>query len=126
MVTRSGNDPARWPTRVGTAVAGCSGQARTRLYRAGGRIRLVSVLAAALPACIPAISGITGQPATEYRIRAAFLYDFTRFVSWPDDVADTSGFTLCVLDNAPFGKLVNGRPLLVRRLGSLTQLRVAA
>jgi hypothetical protein len=87
-------------------------------------------LVAALLACMPAFSGVTGQPSTEYRIKAAFLYNFTSFVTWPEDPADGAGFTLCVLGDDPFGNLldklagksVNGRQLVIRRLGSLALL----
>jgi len=87
-------------------------------------------MAATLLACMPVFSGVTGQPPTEYRIKAAFLYNFTSFVTWPQDQADIPGFTLCVLGEDPFGNLldklagksVNGRPLVVRRLGSLALL----
>jgi len=87
-------------------------------------------LAATLLACMPAFSRMAGQPATEYRIKAAFLYNFTSFVTWPEDRAGTPGFTLCVLGDDPFGDLldklagkpVNGKQLVVRRLGSLALL----
>jgi len=77
-------------------------------------------------ACIPALNGIAGQPSTEYRIKAAFLYNFTSFVTWPDDPAGASDFTLCVLGEDPFGRLldkltgksVKGKQLIVRRLGN--------
>jgi hypothetical protein len=79
---------------------------------------------------MPASSGMAGQPSTEYRIKAAFLYNFTSFVTWPDDPAGASGFTLCVLGDDPFGNLldklagksVNGTQLVIRRLGSLALL----
>ena len=79
---------------------------------------------------MPAFSGIAGQPSTEYRIKAAFLYNFTSFVTWPDNLAGESEFTLCVFGDDPFGELldklagksVNGRQLVVRRLESLALL----
>ncbi|MGD2138457.1 MAG: YfiR family protein, partial [Gammaproteobacteria bacterium] len=67
-------------------------QTRRRWWRS----RVIPVLAATLLACLPAFSDGAGQPSTEYRIKAAFLYNFTSFVTWPDDTANASGFTLCV------------------------------
>ena len=101
-----------------------------RRTRRRWRRRVIPALAAALLACLPAFSGSAGQPSTEYRIKAAFLYNFTSFVTWPGDTADASGFTLCVLGEDPFGKLldklsgkqVNGPPLVIRRLKNLTRL----
>jgi hypothetical protein len=94
------------------------------------RSRVTAALATALLVCMPAFSGIAGQPSTEYRIKAAFLYNFTSFVTWPEDLAGGSEFTLCVFGNDPFGDLLDklaGKPvkdkqLAVRRLDSLALL----
>ena len=57
--------------------------------------------------------------STEYRVKAAFLYNFVKFVEWPSRVA-TGPITLCVAGRNPFGnvlddivrfEMVNGRPL---------------
>jgi hypothetical protein len=62
--------------------------------------------------------------ATEYRIKTAFLYNFSRFVSWPAAVLqDRTEFSLCTLGNTPFGKqldtlngkTVHGKALVVKR-----------
>jgi len=60
----------------------------------------------------------------EYRIKAAFLLNFTKFVSWPEDLLDDkkSPIILCVVGENPFGaaldslrdKTVRGRPIEVR------------
>ena len=72
-------------------------------------------------------------PATaqslEYEVKAAFLYNFAKFVTWPPDAfaAPDSPITICVLGPDPFGSrlddLVAGErveehPLLVRRLAN--------
>jgi flavin-binding protein dodecin len=104
-----------------------SNQGRQPRCRRGWRWRVMPALVTTLLACMPAFSGIAGQPSTEYRIKAAFLYNFTSFVTWPDDKSGEAGFVLCVLGNDPFGNLldklagksVNGRQLVIRRLDSL-------
>ncbi len=103
---------------------------RQRQRRPYWRNRVIAALAAALLVCVPAFSGIAGQPSTEYRIKAAFLYNFTSFVTWPDDLAGESEFTLCVFGHDPFGELldklagksVKNTQLVVRRLESLALL----
>lgn len=62
----------------------------------------------------------------EYRVKAAFLYNFTKFVDWPDEVlqsADT--VTICVVGEDPFGssldttirgKTTGSRTLSARRI----------
>jgi hypothetical protein len=94
------------------------------------RSRVIAALAGALLACMPAFSSIAGQPSTEYRIKAAFLYNFTSFVTWPEQFAGQDRFTLCVFGNDPFGNLLDrlagkslkNRQLVIRRLESLALL----
>ena len=63
----------------------------------------------------------------EYRIKAAFLYNFSSFTSWPEmALQDNAQFRLCVVGHDPFdgaldslsGKKVNGIPLKVSRLAA--------
>jgi hypothetical protein len=64
----------------------------------------------------------------EMRVEAAFLYSFARFVEWPDDpgASASTPVTFCVLGSAPIenaleqslaGKMINGHPVLTRRIG---------
>ncbi len=87
------------------------------------RLALVTCLGTAAPQLLSAAEII----APEYQIKAAFLYNFAKFVEWPaGSFADsTAPFVVGVLGNDPFGpalekafqgKTVNGRPLEVRRL----------
>ncbi len=76
-----------------------------------------------------------GRPATaqrplvtsEYAVKAAFLYNFAKFVEWPADAfrSPREPMVLCLLGEEPFGreldrtvegKTVSGRQLIVRRL----------
>jgi uncharacterized protein DUF4154 len=60
----------------------------------------------------------------EYQVKAAFLYNFTKFVEWPPDLFESSDspFGVCVLGQNLFGhalheaargKTVNGRMVVV-------------
>ncbi len=64
---------------------------------------------------------------TEYEVKAAYLYNFGKFVQWPDSApAVRSGFfTICVLGQDPFGRAlyrtvsgeaIGGRSVTVRRI----------
>jgi hypothetical protein len=64
---------------------------------------------------------------TEFQIKAAYIYNFGKFVKWPGIApANQSGsFTICVLDGDPFGatlgstlagETVGGRPVAVKRI----------
>jgi YfiR/HmsC-like len=44
------------------------------------------------------------QKVSEYQVKAAYLYNFGRFVEWPSDVISSqSSFTICVFGADPFG-----------------------
>jgi hypothetical protein len=61
---------------------------------------------------------------SEYQVKAAYLYNFGRFVAWP--AASTSGaFTICVLGQSPFGDAlekvgaagaIDGKAVVAKRL----------
>jgi len=95
-----------------------------RRWCAANRLRLGRLTALiVLHAC--GAQAVHPQPnALEYRVKAAFLYNFTRFVEWPAGTASPSGepLDLCVLGKNPFGsvlektvqgKTVRGQPLRV-------------
>jgi hypothetical protein len=67
------------------------------------------------------------QAPNEYQVKAAFLYNFAKFVEWlPEAFGESEApFVVGVLGEDPFGnaldqiingKSVNGRPLVVKRL----------
>jgi hypothetical protein len=76
-----------------------------------------------------------GPPAhdLEYAVKAAFLYQFARFVEWPEGSPAASGpVRICVVGDDPFGdaldlatqdKRAGGRPLLVRRFRRLEDVK---
>ncbi|SEH04431.1 YfiR family protein [Candidatus Venteria ishoeyi] len=51
----------------------------------------------------------------EYKVKAAYLYNFLLFVEWPDEAAKTmpqAGINVCILGEDPFGAELN--PILKR------------
>jgi len=66
------------------------------------------------------------QGPSEYQMKAAFLYNFAKFVEWPAiSGKQASPIALCVLGKDPFdgelaraveGKNVDGRPFTTRRI----------
>jgi len=78
------------------------------------------VLAATLSA-----SGVRANVTDEYRLKAAFLYQFTKYVAWPSE--PDGPISICVLGDDPFGatldatladKTAAGQSLVARRIGS--------
>ena len=69
------------------------------------------------------------QTSREYDIKAAFLYNFVKFVDWPADALSESSsvINICVLGENPFGpaieaikdNVVTGKKLAIRYLSEL-------
>ncbi len=92
--------------------------------------------------CVVAPSALPGGAAIayadslshrEYQIKAAFLYNFTKFVEWPADrfADESSSIMLCVIGEDPFGaaledtvkgKKVKGRNIDIRRIDNVAGL----
>jgi hypothetical protein len=87
--------------------------------------RRVWMGSAACAAALLLVSAASSQPeADEARVKAAFLYNFTKFVEWPDSAFATSSspFVVCVFADADFrrtleatlqGEQVRGRAVSV-------------
>jgi hypothetical protein len=71
--------------------------------------------------------------ASEYQVKAVFLFNFAQFVDWPAEAFADSGsaVTICVLGADPFGDFldqtvrderVGGRALQVRRYRSVDEI----
>lgn len=74
-----------------------------------------------------------GESATEYQLKAAFLYNFAKFVEWPPAKTPRADSPLVIgvigkdpfgsdLENTLQGKLVEQRPITIRRFNSLGDL----
>ncbi len=72
---------------------------------------------------------VAGSSSVEQKIKAAYLYNFTKFISWPADDAET--FKLCLLGEDAVGRLLvplekktaMGLPIRLRRLQRPDQAR---
>jgi len=91
-----------------------------------------SRLSLALFLTIRLTAGGQVRPPDEYQVKAAFLYNFAKFVEWPAEAFQNPGESLvvCVLGEDPFGrtledvvsgKRVDGRALAVRRVSDPRQ-----
>lgn len=78
--------------------------------------------------CMTVVFGLSNAHAAqaEYLVKAAFLYNFAKFVRWPDEERGAT-FTVCVLGRDPFddaldslqGKQVKGRDITVERINDV-------
>jgi YfiR/HmsC-like len=90
------------------------------------RLKFAIVLGATLGA------GLQGQ-VNEYQVKAFFLYNFARYVDWPSESfkAAPDPIVICILGQNPFGnaleqattgKVIEGRPIIIREVESIQPL----
>lgn len=79
-----------------------------------GGVMVLLALGATLGAQEPA-------PTLEYRVKAAFIYNFVQYVEWPADALGSGPLTICVAGHNPFGAAlsdtVQGETLGARPIG---------
>jgi uncharacterized protein DUF4154 len=85
-------------------------------------VRLAFAALGALPVYVHAEESVTD----EYHLKAAFLYNFAKFVEWPAGTPESPHpIAICVLGQNPFGpvledtvsgKTLDGRAFVVRRI----------
>ncbi|MFH1568143.1 MAG: YfiR family protein [Gemmatimonadota bacterium] len=83
-------------------------------------------LAAAAALLLLAVTGARAQAPrpSEYEVKAAFLYNFAKFVEWPAERQASATFTIAILGEDSFGgtfdsivgRDIRGRRLLIERL----------
>ena len=75
---------------------------------------------------VPCLRSQQSKPS-EYQVKATYLYNFGRFVKWPDTIPAGKGdsFLVCVLGQDPFGAILDstlagealdGKPVVLRRI----------
>ena len=89
---------------------------------------LVPVLIAAVAGAVP-LRAQKSKP-TDYDVKAAYLYNFGKFVEWPEKTAGEDGdsFAICVLGRDPFGpaldttlmgQSIGGKKAIARRIAKV-------
>ncbi len=100
--------------------------------RARSRFLVVGACVCAMLIAAPRSRAQEG--ASEYEVKAAFLFNFVKFIEWPDDAFTDSHspIVIGILGQDPFegamdrtisGKSVNSRPLVVKRLSQAHEAR---
>jgi hypothetical protein len=105
---------------------------RARCRRIPRRRRLAVV--AGLAAVLCCGRAPAQNSASEYQVKAAFLFNFAKFIDWPPGsfAGPQSPFSICILGADPFGKAIDqtlrgqtirGRAVVVLRMQDPAQLR---
>jgi hypothetical protein len=93
-------------------------------------VKTIVVLLLTLTLSTPSRAAAT---AREYEIKAAFIFNFMEFITWPPDafIAKDAPFVVAVVGDDPFGgaleqamagKTVDGRQIVVRHFPSADQM----
>ena len=89
-------------------------------------MRLLRQLIATIFVLLPLTTAFAGEG--EYKVKAAMLYNFAKFVEWPaDSFGIDSRITFCLVGKSPLndsmqpmqGKLAKGRAVLIRQIAAL-------
>lgn len=79
---------------------------------------------------LPATVSIAQEVSLEYRVKAAFLVNFFKFLTWPTDLSNTS-MSICILGSDPFSFEIDNlanvakldKKILVRRFRDASAIR---
>ncbi len=108
--------------------------ARLRGIRPVWRQSATLVLAALLASvCAPA-DRAQPDPSGEYQLKAAFLFNFAKFIDWPPASFSSpqAPFVVCILGPDPFGhamdevfrgQMIDNRPVAIKRFKEVAQLK---
>ena len=113
------------------ASVSCRADSVPRLYPSIGLVGLI--LVALGGTMLSDVQDAHAASPSEYEVKAAFLYNFAKFIEWPDGAfADTSApLVLGVLGADPFGialkqtvqgKTIGGRSLVIQRSREIQHL----
>jgi hypothetical protein len=106
---------------------------RRRLSRTG---RGATYLGLCLTLSLAAFSRADSTVSREYKVKAAFIYNFAKFVEWPAQKLPNDGTQIVVgvlgqnpfgdeLENALKGRLINGRSVVVRQFDNVEAAKEA-
>jgi hypothetical protein len=94
-------------------------------------LRLAILTGMGILVSIPAYHTWATRPS-EYEVKAAYLFNFGRFVDWPPNVPSRQAddFAICVLGHDPFGRAldttisgqkINDKPVVARRISDVAE-----
>jgi hypothetical protein len=104
------------------------------LPRVGRRVRIHIIEVMLVAFCASPVAWAQANPPGEYELKAAFLFNFAKFIDWPPSslASPQSPFSICVLGQDPFGhllddqlqgKMIGSRNLAVQRLKNRAEAR---
>jgi hypothetical protein len=93
-----------------------------------GMTRVLAIAVVSAGCAMALTSAVPAEQATEYQVKAAYLFNFAKFVTWPTAAERTDpSFTVCVLGRDPFGSAlqttvsgekIRGKPVVLKRVAT--------
>lgn len=92
------------------------------LTHAGRSVLAAGLMVLGVPSHALLGGAVAEQPVSEVQVKAAFLFNFARFVTWP---AAERPVAICIADNPPLiavateivrDRMIEGRPVIARAL----------
>ena len=98
------------------------------------RLRILTATCLLVAAPFSFVGTAQSAQASEYQVKAAFLFNFAKFVAWPPNTFPDANTPLVigVLGRDPFGSLlddtvrgerINSRPLIVQRYRNIAEIK---
>ncbi len=89
-------------------------------FLGSGTLAILLLLGLARPVETRPVETAETPRASEYQVKAAFLYNFAKFVHWPDEHALGPAFIVGILGDDPFGGILEstftGKTILERKV----------
>lgn len=90
-------------------------------------MRIAFILITIIAFVFSGINPVSGKdPAeVEYKLKAAYLLNFAKFIAWPADINQPGAFPICIYGEDPFGsalkgvekKSIKGKPITIQFSG---------
>jgi hypothetical protein len=107
---------------------------KTLMPQALQRPRIIAASYLLFAATFSCAQTVQAVPATEYQVKAAFLFNFAKFVGWPSNAFGDAGAPLVIgvlgqdpfgsyLDDIVRGERVDNRQLMVQRYRSTGEIK---
>lgn len=91
---------------------------------------LKKILIASATVALSLTAGKTHAQYSEYEVKAAYIFNFAKFIEWPADYIEGDTLYLCVYKNDPFGIILektmigrkaNGKDWKIKRISNLNE-----
>ena len=118
---------------ISSRLSSAASRGRRRISKPGLLLLFLQMILFSSAFNFPRVLPAQLRPSSEYELKAAFLFNFAKFIEWPPEAFPDpkSPMILCTFDDDAFGvvldevvraKAIDGRELVVRRMKKVEAL----